>query len=53
MGSRLSEEAEIRPKPMVEIGDRPIPWHIMQHHAHFGFGIADVGCGCSTPRHAV
>jgi len=37
MGSRLSEETEIRPKPMVEIGHRPILWHIMQHYAHFGF----------------
>ncbi len=37
MGSRLSEETEVRPKPMVEIGHRPILWHIMQHYAHFGF----------------
>jgi glucose-1-phosphate cytidylyltransferase len=37
MGTRLSEETEIRPKPMVEIGHRPILWHIMQHYAHFGF----------------
>ena len=36
MGSRLSEETEVRPKPMVEIGHRPILWHIMQHYAHFG-----------------
>jgi glucose-1-phosphate cytidylyltransferase len=37
VGSRLSEETEIRPKPMLEIGHRPILWHIMQHYAHFGF----------------
>ena len=37
MGSRLSEETEVRPKPMVEIGHRPILWHIMQHYSHFGF----------------
>lgn len=37
MGTRLSEETEIRPKPMVEIGGRPIIWHIMQHYAHYGF----------------
>ncbi len=37
LGSRLSEETEIRPKPMVEIGGRPILWHIMKHYAHFGF----------------
>ena len=36
IGSRLSEETEVRPKPMVEIGHRPILWHIMQHYAHFG-----------------
>ena len=36
LGSRLSEETEVRPKPMVEIGHRPILWHIMQHYAHFG-----------------
>jgi len=36
-GSRLAEETEIRPKPMVEIGDKPILWHIMRHYAHYGF----------------
>ena len=36
LGSRLSEETDVRPKPMVEIGHRPILWHIMQHYAHFG-----------------
>ncbi|MCS6851513.1 MAG: glucose-1-phosphate cytidylyltransferase [Gemmataceae bacterium] len=36
-GTRLSEETEVRPKPMVEIGGRPILWHIMKHYAHFGF----------------
>ncbi len=37
MGTRLAEETEIRPKPMVEIGDRPILWHIMKHYAHYGY----------------
>jgi glucose-1-phosphate cytidylyltransferase len=37
MGSRLSEETESKPKPMVEIGDRPILWHIMKYYWHFGF----------------
>jgi glucose-1-phosphate cytidylyltransferase len=37
MGTRLSEETQIRPKPLVEIGGRPILWHIMKHYAHFGF----------------
>jgi glucose-1-phosphate cytidylyltransferase len=37
LGSRLSEETDIKPKPMVEIGDRPILWHIMKFYAHYGF----------------
>ena len=37
MGTRLSEETEARPKPMVEVGGRPILWHIMKHYAHHGF----------------
>lgn len=36
-GTRLTEETEMRPKPMVEIGGRPILWHIMKHYAHYGF----------------
>lgn len=37
MGTRLREETEFRPKPMVEIGGRPILWHIMKAYAHHGF----------------
>lgn len=37
MGSRLREETEIKPKPMVEIGGMPILWHIMKTYAHYGF----------------
>jgi glucose-1-phosphate cytidylyltransferase len=37
VGSRLQEETEVRPKPMVEIGGRPILWHIMKHYAHYDF----------------
>ena len=37
LGTRLAEETEIRPKPMVEIGEQPILWHIMKHYAHYGF----------------
>lgn len=37
VGTRLVEETEVKPKPMVEIGGRPILWHIMRHYAHFGF----------------
>ena len=36
MGTRLAEETEIRPKPMVEIGGQAILWHIMKHYAHYG-----------------
>jgi glucose-1-phosphate cytidylyltransferase len=36
VGTRLSEETSIRPKPMVEIGGRPILWHIMKIYSHFG-----------------
>lgn len=36
MGTRLAEESETRPKPMVEIGGRPILWHIMKHYAAYG-----------------
>lgn len=36
-GTRLSEETEIRPKPMVEVGGRPILWHIMKIFAYYGF----------------
>ena len=35
-GTRLREETEFKPKPMVKIGDRPILWHIMKHYAHHG-----------------
>src|SRR5258707_10405528 len=37
LGTRLAEETEIRPKPMVEIGGRPILWHIMQHYGFYDF----------------
>lgn len=36
-GTRLREETEFRPKPMVEIGGRPVLWHIMKTYAHHGF----------------
>jgi glucose-1-phosphate cytidylyltransferase len=37
MGTRLAEETDLRPKPMVEIGGRPILWHILKHYSFFGF----------------
>lgn len=36
-GTRLSEETDIKPKPMVEIGGKPILWHIMKLYSHYGF----------------
>lgn len=36
-GSRINEETELRPKPMVEIGGKPIIWHIMKMYSHYGF----------------
>lgn len=36
-GTRISEESQIKPKPMIEIGGMPILWHIMKGYAHFGF----------------
>jgi glucose-1-phosphate cytidylyltransferase len=37
LGTRLAEETGIRPKPMVEIGGKPILWHIMKIYSHYGF----------------
>jgi len=37
LGTRLAEETEIKPKPMVEIGNRPILWHIMMYYSHYGY----------------
>lgn len=45
IGTRLSEETEVKPKPMVEIGGRPVLWHIMKHYLHFGFGEFVVALG--------
>lgn len=36
-GTRMREETEFRPKPMVDVGGRPLVWHIMKHYAAFGF----------------
>ena len=37
LGTRLAEETEVKPKPMVEIGEQPILWHIMKQYSHYGF----------------
>ena len=36
-GTRISEESQLRPKPMVEIGEKPILWHIMKEYSYYGF----------------
>jgi glucose-1-phosphate cytidylyltransferase len=36
-GTRLSEETEVKPKPMIEIGGKPILWHIMKIYSHYGY----------------
>ena len=38
MGTRLAEETDVRPKPLVEVGHRPLLWHIMKHYGRYGFG---------------
>ena len=45
LGTRLGEETAVRPKPMVEIGGRPILWHIMKIYSHYGFNEFVVLCG--------
>jgi glucose-1-phosphate cytidylyltransferase len=45
LGTRLSEETELRPKPMVEIGGKPILWHIMKIYSHYGFKEFIICCG--------
>lgn len=37
LGTRISEESQFKPKPLVEIGDKPILWHIMKIYSHYGF----------------
>src|SRR5207237_6049335 len=44
-GTRLSEETELKPKPMVEIGGKPILWHIMKIYSHYGFNDFIICCG--------
>jgi glucose-1-phosphate cytidylyltransferase len=45
LGTRLSEETSTRPKPMVEIGGRPILWHILKMYAHYGVNDFVICCG--------
>lgn len=45
LGSRLSEETAVKPKPMVEIGGKPVLWHIMKIYSSFGFNDFVILCG--------
>lgn len=45
LGSRLSEETILKPKPMVEIGGKPILWHIMKIYSHYGYNEFIILCG--------
>lgn len=44
-GSRISEESHLKPKPMIEIGEKPILWHIMKSYSEFGFNDFIICCG--------
>ncbi len=45
MGTRISEESSVRPKPMIEIGGKPILWHIMKIYSHHGINDFVICCG--------
>ncbi|MEI6050746.1 MAG: glucose-1-phosphate cytidylyltransferase [Bacteroidota bacterium] len=45
LGTRISEETDLKPKPMIEIGGRPILWHIMKIYSSFGFNDFVICCG--------
>lgn len=44
-GTRISEESHLIPKPMIEIGEKPILWHIMKYYSSFGFDEFIICCG--------
>ncbi len=44
-GTRISEESELKPKPMVEIGGKPILWHILKSYSYYGFNEFIILCG--------
>lgn len=45
LGTRISEETHLKPKPMIEIGGRPILWHIMKMYSHYGVNDFIICCG--------
>jgi len=44
-GTRISEESHLKPKPMIEIGEMPILWHIMKSYSHYGYNDFIICCG--------
>ncbi|GFH90717.1 glucose-1-phosphate cytidylyltransferase [Lachnospiraceae bacterium] len=44
-GTRISEESHLKPKPMIEIGEKPILWHIMKLYSHYGYNEFVICCG--------
>lgn len=45
LGTRISEETHLKPKPMVEVGGRPLLWHILKSYSHYGFNDFVICCG--------
>ena len=45
LGTRISEETHLKPKPMIEIGGKPILWHIMKIYSHYGVNDFVICCG--------
>jgi glucose-1-phosphate cytidylyltransferase len=45
LGTRISEETDSKPKPMIEIGNKPILWHILKHYFHYGVDEFVICCG--------
>jgi len=45
LGTRISEESDLKPKPMIEIGGKPILWHIMKSYSYYGFNDFIICCG--------
>ena len=45
LGTRISEESHLKPKPMITIGEQPILWHIMKYYSHYGFQEFIICCG--------
>ena len=48
-GTRISEESHLKPKPMIEIGEKPILWHIMKEYSAYGTNFPLLGIGFAIP----